>query len=348
MPIPRLGALLALIALLGPMAGCSRPQFYQSQSYVFGTLVQVSVQGRDRARAQRLVGHVLHQFDTLNRQWHAWHPSELTRLDAAFAQGPQPVPLPPGLGPMLADATRFSLRSGGLFDPAIGKLIRLWGFEADTFRPVRPDPAEIARLVRAHPEMTDIHVQGQTVYSTNPQVRLDFGGYKGYALDLAARYLRAHGVTSALINIGGNIQAIGRHGGRSWRVGIQDPRRPGPIAVTPLRDGESIGTSGDYERYFILDGKRYCHIIDPRTGYPAQGVESVTVIAPPGPLSGALSDAASKPIFIAGTRGWRAAARRMGIKDVMLIDDRGQVYLTQSMARRLHFVEKGLILHVVP
>ena len=102
---------------------------------------------------------------------------------------------------------------------------------------------------------------------SQPRVKLDLGGYaKGYALDRAAEILKSQGIHNALINIGGNVLALGTHGTRPWRVGIQHPRKPGPLATLELRDGEAIGTSGDYQRYFELDGKRYCHLIDPRTG----------------------------------------------------------------------------------
>lgn len=344
----RTALLLSLLALLA-LAGCDRePPLYQQQGYVFGTLVEVSIYGESQARAQQLAGHVLRDFDRIQHTLHAWKPSALTRMNAVLAKSPARGALDPALGPVIRDATRFYRMSGGLFDPAIGNLIKLWGFESDRAVARLPDPKAIERLVRADPKMTDVVLDGDEFYGKNPAVRLDFGGYKGYALDRAAAYLRGQGVKAALINIGGNIMAIGRPGNRAWHVGIQDPRRPGPIATLDLRDGEAIGTSGDYQRYFMLNGVRYCHIIDPRTGYPAQGVRSATVIAPPGPLAGALSDAASKPVFISGVKGWRRAARAMGVKDVMLIDDRGAVYLTATMKRRLHFLESGLTLHEVP
>ena len=135
-----------------------------------------------------------------------------------------------------------------------------------------------SRRTRAWPISSSRAIQ---FYSTNPAVQLDLGGYaKGYALDVAAAILQAHGVKNALVNIGGNVIALGTHGDRPWRVGIQHPRKPGTLATLDLHDGEAIGTSGDYQRYFELDGKRYCHLIDPRTGHPAHGMQSVTVLIP--------------------------------------------------------------------
>ena len=332
----RLMGVFALLLLT--LAGCAKPPLYTQESYVFGTRVEVSIYGEPEAKARRVTAQVLRDFDEMHHSLHAWEPGTLERMNGIFALSPSKAAIAPGMIPIIRDATRYSEQSQGLFNPAIGNLIRLWGFQSDTFKAKLPDPAKIAELVRANPQMRDIVIDGILFHSTNPAVRLDLGGYaKGYALDVAASYLRSQGVKNALINIGGNILALGQHGDRPWRVGIQNPRAPGPIATLELRDGEAIGTSGDYQRYFEVGGKRYCHIIDPRTGWPAQGVQAVTVLIPPSAHAGTLSDVASKPIFIAGSRGWRAAAQRMGVADVMFIDGKGHVQLTDSMKQRLHF-----------
>jgi thiamine biosynthesis lipoprotein len=188
--------------------------------------------------------------------------------------------------------------------------------------------------------MEDLTVLGNRVTSSNPEVRIDFGGYaKGYALDRAADILRDAGIRNALVNVGGNILALGRRGDTPWRVGLEDPRGPAGeahlLGTIELADGEAIGTSGDYRRYYVVDGKRYAHIIDPRSGYPATGVRSVTVVVSPRPGAGALSDAASKPLFIAGASGWREAAEKLGITQALLVDDEGRLHVTPELAQRL-------------
>lgn len=328
----------ALLLLVLALAGCGKPALYSQESYVFGTRVEVSIYGEPEDKARRVTAQVLRDFDQMHHTLHAWEPGTLSRMNQIFSLSPAQAAIAPGMIPIIRDATRYSIQSGGLFNPAIGNLIRLWGFQSDHFEAKLPDPAAIQALVKANPRMQDIVVDGIMFHSNNPAVRLDLGGYaKGYALDMAAAYLRSQGVHNALINIGGNILALGRHGDRPWRVGIQHPRKPGPIATLDLYDGEAIGTSGDYQRFFELNGKRYCHIIDPRTGWPAQGVEAVTVLLAPGPHAGTLSDVASKPIFIAGVSGWRQAAQQMGVSQAMLIDDHGKVYLTPAMQKRLNF-----------
>jgi thiamine biosynthesis lipoprotein len=282
---------------------------------------------------------VLSDFDQLHRTLHPWEAGTLERINGILAlatpEAPAQASVPPGVLPILQDATRLSELSEGLFNPAIGNLVRLWGFHSDTFEPRLPDPSAIERLVKAHPQMSDLHLKGLTLTGTNPAVRIDLGGYaKGYALDLAADYLKSQGVKNALINIGGNVMALGSKGGEPWKVGIQHPRKAGALAVLELHDGEAIGTSGDYQRFFEVDGKRYCHLIDPRTGWPADQAQAVTVIAS-GPHAGTLSDVASKPMFIAGPTDWRRMATRIGISEALFVAADGRVSVTRALNQRL-------------
>lgn len=348
----RRAALFWLMLAVGilNLGGCGqRDALYTQQSYVFGTLVEVSIYGEPEDVSRRVTAQVLADFDHLHQSLHAWKPSTVGRMNSIFLQSPARAAAAPGMIPIIEEATNYYRMSGGLFNPAIGKLVKLWGFQSDEFKPVLPPQAEIARLVASNPNMDDIVIEGIEAYSKNPDVQLDLGGYaKGYALDLAADYLRSQGIKNALINIGGNIIAMGRHGDRPWRVGIQHPRQAGTIATMALQDGEAVGTSGDYQRYFEVNGRRYFHIIDPRTGYPAFGTQAVTVVAPPGSRAGTLSDVASKPIFIAGKNDWREAARKMGINQAMRIDEDGTVYVTESLKARLEFTSPAPKVRVVP
>ncbi len=327
----RLAFLLFLLAL----NGCGKEPLYQQESFVFGTQVEVSIYGETDAKARAAAAAVLQEFDRLHREFHAWKPGPLMTLNAAIARGERHQ-VSPELAATIRDATQLSEASDGLFNPAIGQLIALWGFQNDEFKPVQPDPKKIAALVRAQPRMRDLTVDADNfVSSKNPTVQLDFGGYaKGLALDNALRILRAQGVKHALVNIGGNIIALGKHGSRPWHVGVRHPRTPSALIELDLNDGEAIGTSGDYQRYFELNGQRYCHIIDPRTGYPATHTQSLTVLAAPGPRAGVLSDAASKPGFIADISEWEAALKRLGIEAAIRVDESGKIAMSAAMTRR--------------
>lgn len=342
----RLARLIALAAVL-LLTACGKEPLYQEQGYVFGTLVDVSIYGEDEARARQAASDVLHEFQRLHDMLHAWQPSELSGLNAAFARG-EDKDISPELEAMLHDAAQLAQQSQGTFNPAIGQLIELWGFHADEFKPVQPDEAQVAQLVANNPQMGDIVFGQGKAQSRNPAVQLDLGGYaKGYALDRAAMLLKQRGIRHALINIGGNILALGQHGKRAWRVGIQHPRKSGALATLELHDGEAIGTSGDYQRYFESGGKRYCHLIDPRSGYPVQGVRAVTVLTR-GARAGVLSDVASKPLFIAGTGGWRAAAQQMDLSEAMLVDAQGVIHLTAALQKRLEFTDKDVRTEAAP
>lgn len=341
--------LAALLALL--LAACGRPVPVMQEAFVFGTRVEVQVFGVSEAAGHAALGEVLREFDRLHRSYHAWKPSELTELNAAIATG-QAHPASAELLQLLRSAQALAQRSDYLFDPALGRLIALWGFHTDDFQPVLPDDAALKKLVAAKPSSADLVIEGALVRSNNPAVALDFGGYlKGVALDRAASLLKARGIRNALVNIGGNVLALGSKGETPWRVGIRHPRAEltgdSVLAVLELRDGEAIGTSGDYQRYFELDGRRYSHLIDPRSGAPAVGTQALTVLIPPAADAGLRSDVLTKPLFIAGAR-WPELAQRLGVSQVLRVDAEGRIYATPAMRERLHFERDNLPIQVVP
>jgi FAD:protein FMN transferase len=305
------------------------------QGHVFGTQVAISIYDDSEQRAQELGAQVLNEFDRLHHKFHAWQPSQLTALNDSIARG-EVYEADQEMVDLLKSATVLSEQSGNLFNPAIGHLIRLWGFQSSDIIEHGPAPEEISRWVNADPRMTDLVFNGTRISSRNKAVMLDLGGYaKGYALDQAAKILRTAHVKAALVNTGGNILAIGQPGDRPWKVGIRDPRGEGSIASVELHDNEAIGTSGDYQRYFMKDGKRHPHIIDPRTGQTVDLVASVTIIASGGSDAGLRSDGNSKPLFIAGPQQWKAMAQHLGLKEVMLIDANRHVEMTPAMQERM-------------
>ena len=344
---PVLNLLLWGLAAL-VLAACGRTPLQEQQAYVFGTRVEVIVVSEQPEQGRQAIAAVLREFDRLHRAYHAWQPSELRSLNEAIAAG-KAHPVTPELAGFIGEAQALAGQGDFLFDPGIGSLIQLWGFQADEFKAELPWESDITDWLVSQPSIADIAIDGTTIRSRNRNVALDFGGYlKGVALDRAANILRDMGIRNALINIGGNVMALGSKEGRKWRVGIQHPRQPGPLATVMLEDGEAIGTSGDYQRFFEVDGKRYPHLLDPRTGYPADHTQAVTVLIPPDPKAGTLSDAASKPIFIAGPDGWRAMARQMNVGNVLRIDRDGRIFVTEALHRRLDFLGKPPEMTVTP
>ena len=339
--------IVALCALC--LLACQRPGLQQQEAYVFGTRVEVIVADASPEQGRQAIATVLREFDRLHQAYHAWQPSELTALNAAIAAG-RPHRVSPELAGLIRNAQAIAARGDHLFDPGIGRLVALWGFQSDTFKPQRPAAEALAAWRAARPSIAHLQISpDHVVTSRNPQVALDFGGYlKGWALDRAATLLRAQGINNALINIGGNILALGSKGGRPWRVGIQHPRQPGPLASLALHDGEAIGSSGDYQRYFELEGRRYPHLLDPRSGEPVQHTQAVSVIIPAGPEAGTLSDATSKPLFIAGPQAWREGARNQGLQLFLRVTAEGTVQVSAALKSRLEFADHNYQVETLP
>ncbi len=328
------GTRLSLILLLTVvLCGCSNPEtVYQQRFFALGTLIEVSIYGADPALAARASDQIEQDFHAMHTDWHAWQPGILSTINEQLANM-EPVTLDATMLPLLQEAGRLSQLSGDLFNPVIGKLIALWGFH-DNALPIGtlPDPAAIAALVAQAPVVADVSITGNRLVSHNPAVSYDLGAFaKGYALDRAIERLRELGINNAIVNAGGDLRAIGQHGERPWRIGIRHPRQDGILASVEISGDASVFTSGDYERFFEVDGKRYHHIIDPRSGYPANKTTSVTIIHD----NAATADAAATALFVAGPDDWVTIARNLHIRFVMLIDTDGIIHMNPAMQSRI-------------
>ncbi len=326
---------LLLLFITLSVAGCSpEPQRHDYQLYVFGTLVDISLWDVDEARASEAIATIGSDFQRMHREWHAWEPGPLVSLNESIAAGRE-AEVPESLLPIIEQSQQLFRQSDGLFNPAIGGLLGLWGFQSSE-RPNGPPPAAeaIAAWVASAPGMDDLHISDGVLRSDNPQVQLDFGAFaKGYAVDLAIERLRAMGIENAIVNAGGDLRAIGSKSGEPWRIGVRHPQGNGVLAAIAVQGDEAVFTSGNYERYREYEGVHYTHILDPRSGMPVEGVTSVTVIHD----NGAVADAAATALVVAGPEEWPRIARQMGIKYVMLVDDAGTVYLNPAMRERVDF-----------
>jgi len=256
--------------------------------FAMDTVVELTSVGGDRApeAARRAVKDVEGWADCYESG------AELYRLNLSAGGGP--VRVSKGLAEVLEVALRVAEKSGGAFDPTVLPLIEAYGFNGEKYRV--PGNGEIAEIL-PHVDYRRIGLNGDSV-EIPEGFALDLGGAaKGYAVDRALDAMKAAGAEAGLVNIGGDISAFGeRAGGGPWTIGVQHPRAPGELfAVLELQDG-AVATSGDYERYFVVDGVRYHHILDPKTGRPARGLVSVTVTAP----SCVLADAYATAVFVLG------------------------------------------------
>ncbi len=325
---------MAFILLL--TSACSQANDVHETRFIMGTLVKFTI-----APAE----HADKQSDSDIAAAISAAANEMQRIEDAFTiYGEQSnavkifnattpntaVALPEEVASLLQRALLIKQQSQGAFDPVLGGLNLLWGFSA-TDAPTTPPSAEA--ITQALPPR---HCIEQTTMAngkagwlrTDTRCLLDFGAIaKGYAIDQGINILRQHGITNAIINAGGDIRLIGKHGDKAWRIGIRHPRQQGKMIATLQLEGDvSIVTSGDYERFFIYHGKRYHHLINPQTGWPAQTAQSVTIIA----KNAMLADAWSTAVFIQGKQGMSQQSQLK--QQVLLIDQSGKRF--GSLKRR--------------
>ncbi len=340
----RLRTLLLLLGLL-TLSGCigNKNPATSERILAFGTLIDVTIVGTPKKEAKAALHKLQELFTRLHRDWHAWEEGPLKEINQQLACG-QPVTPSPLLLPLLQRAIPLAEASDHLFNPAIGELIDLWGFQGKPGACDRlPDAQSVQTLVQGNPRLSDLIWQGDQLVSSNPAVQLDFGAIgKGYGVDLAIDLLRQEGIDHAMVNAGGDLRAIGNRSGRPWRIGIKHPDGS-VLGAVEIQGDESVFTSGNYERQYRCNGKVYHHIIDPRSGYPVRGTDSVTVIH----SDATTADAAATALFIAGPDRWQEIAQRMGIDEVALLDDRGYLHLTPAMEKRLKLLNHKLRLKVV-
>lgn len=331
--------------------GYSRDPLVRDE-YVLDDHVTITAYGKDRGRVEEAVEEAFRELRRIDGIANRYNPeSELHRLNERAAS--EPVPVSDELWEMIAVSGEIYEASGGLFDVTVGPLVDLWDVVGRGERGDPPPSAEEVEEARKKVgfDLLRLDPEERTVFFTRPGMIIDLGGMaKGYALDRAADILRGKGVEAGVINMISTSLFVGekpeKAGGPRWTMAIENPRPEGEESTEGTEGGDFLGvfrlpgdtyvsTSGDYQRYFEYGGIRYHHIVDPRTGYPAQGVISVTVI---GSRDGAWSDALSTAVFVMGyPRGLEWVEDMVGIEAV-LVDGEGGVHATagaESMAEYL-------------
>ncbi|WP_242972557.1 FAD:protein FMN transferase [Lachnoclostridium sp. An169] len=314
-----------LAALL--FTGCSslgavNEEPVQSDLFAMDTYMTFTAYGDG---AEQALADVEERIKELEGEWSVTDEgSEIYRVNHS---GGAPVELGADTAGIVSFALEMAEETGGALDPTIYPVLTAWGFTTDENR--IPSQEEIDSLLE-HVGYEKVEMSGNQI-SLPEGMEIDLGAVgKGYAGDLAAEIIREKGITSALLDIGGNIQAVGsRPGGGDWRLGIQNPFGDGQIGLLTVSDC-AVVTSGNYERYFIgEDGKRYCHIIDPKTGYPVDnGLASVTVITEEGRRGDALSTA----LFVMGAEEAENYWRDNSGFELIIITEEGKVLITEGVS----------------
>jgi thiamine biosynthesis lipoprotein len=308
-----------------------------SRTYAaMGTEVTYSAFTADDPRAARAFAAAydeIRRVELLMTDWERPGQPESDVVRINKAAGKQAVEVSAETIDVIQQSLEMSRRSHGAFDITFAAMKGLWKFDEDMEKKL-PPADEIARrrkLINWRDVIVD--AKAHTVKLRRPGMRLGLGGIaKGYAVDRCAAVLRGEGLSDFMVQAGGDLFVAGSKGGVPWKVGIRDPRGRADqtIGWMPIRD-HAFSTAGDYERAFVIDGKRYHHIIDPKTGYPATASREVTVFAPTAFLADALDDAA----FIMGPKAGLALVDGTPDCAAVIVDAQNQVWMSKSLEGKL-------------
>lgn len=322
----RLAAATVVLVLLGCMPGESD---HEATFHVFGTEVEVKLRSVSQAHADGAFQVLGPEFRRMHREWHPWERGALADLNRELARGGRAVTTP-DLVELARAGRRFERESLGRFNPAIGALVRLWGFHTSDYPITDPPPSDeaIAEVLVQHPEMQSLVIDERSIRSRSVGIRLDFSGLaKGLAVRQACELLAELQIRDAMINAGGDVLVCG-HTERPWRVAIRDPAG-GVLTTVEITEPLAVFTSGNYHRYGDFDGTRYAHILDPFTGRPVDQIMQATVVHAD-PLR---ADAGATALVVAGTGQWRMIAERMGLDQAIVVDADGRVEATMGLNR---------------
>jgi FAD:protein FMN transferase len=317
---PALLLYLTLMICLGTPPS-ALADWYRQQADIMGTRVAVELWHSDAALAERCSAQVIGEMQRIDARMSSYKPSsELSRINANAAS--RDVELSAELQYLISRSIHFSGISHGAFDITYASV----GYRYDYRKHQQPGAEWLAERLPAI-DYRHIRLDNGKIHFNNAAVRIDLGGIaKGYAVDRAIELLRQCGITRAMVSAGGDSRIIGDREGRPWVIGIRHPRDPEGIALRlPLSD-TAISTSGDYERYFLDNGERIHHIINPKTGRSADASWSATVIGP----DAMTTDALSTTIFILGAVEGLALVESLAEIDAIIIDNNGKVHYSSG------------------
>lgn len=300
------------------LAGCSQVSSVKETRVLMDTFCEISCYSNDRNNAIAAMDAAFREMQRIESIFSKFDENSAVSKINRLA-GEEKVNVSKEVFNLTEDSIYYSQISGGAFDITVAPLMDIWGFVSR--HKAIPDKEAIDNALRSV-GYKDIELDSKesSIRFLNKGTKIDFGGIaKGYAVDRAKDVLVSHGIKDALINLGGNMFALGgAHGKKNWKIGVQDPRNKSKLLKSFELNDRAISTSGNYERFFEIGGKRYSHIINPITGEPCQGIISVTVAAD----SGEASDALSTAIFVMGEeKGLSLAKSIQGIEVMMLKED---------------------------
>ena len=300
-----------------------------------GSELRLTAWTADEAGGVAAFDEVFAEFDRLEALLSIWRDgSDVQRLNAAA--GLHPVTVSTETLEVLAMARQVGDWTDGKFDVTFAALSDLWKFDHDQDNTIPSAGAIRQRLPLIDYRSVDFDLRAKTAFITQTGMRVHFGGIgKGYAVDRAVASLRRRGLADFMVQAGGDMYVAGRRGDRMWRLGIQDPRGPGDSIFASLELSDAtFTTSGDYERFFIKDGRRYHHIIDPDLGEPASGCRSVTIVSD----RAVVADGLSTGVFVLGPARGMALIERLPQVEGVIVTAENQVLVSSGLKDRLTII----------
>ncbi len=301
-----------------------------------GSELRLKVWTTDPAKFEIAFNSISGEFDRLEGLMSTWKDgSEIQALNQAA--GKHPVPVGTDVLNVLITARHVSEWTSGKFDVTWGAMSGLWKFDYQNKDGTIPDSREIEqRRKLINYRDLELDEKAGTAFLRRDGMIANLGGIgKGYAIDRAVEILRQQGLHDFMVQFGGDMYVAGKSGDRPWKLGIQDPRgQENQIFATVELKDETFSTSGDYERYFIKDGKRYHHIIDPASGAPAEASRSVTIVA----KNATLADGLSTGIFILGPERGMAVIEQLPGVEAVIVGSNNKVVVSSGLKDRLHML----------
>ncbi|MDI6601179.1 MAG: FAD:protein FMN transferase [Thermoanaerobacteraceae bacterium] len=329
--------LLIMALVVQGCTGAAKEEPVTKNGFMLDTNIEVTAYG-EKTKAEKAVDDALACIRDIDNKMSPELPSSYV-VKINEAAGKDYVKVDDETFYVIKEGIKYGDLTGGMFDITVGPLVRLWGIGTDHARvPAREEIDEVLRLIDYR--RVNINESNKEVKLPQAGMRMDLGGIaKGYAADAVKEILNKDDIKSALINLGGNIYAVGsKPDGSEWRIGIQDPfnSRGDYIGIVRVKD-KSVVTSGNYERYFEANGKRYHHIFDLSTGYPSEnGIVSTTIISDRS-IDG---DALSTSVFVLGVdKGLKLVEPLDGVEAVIITSDK-KVYTTSGAKSILEITNK--------
>jgi len=304
-------------------------EYLTTEIYSMNTVIQINISGKDKKDA---TDAVTQEINFLNQKFDDFSPqSDVSKINDNA--GKNAVEVDNVTIEIISKALECYKETDGAFNISVAPLSKLWGFKGNELRvPLESEIKQTINLVN----INDLIIEGNKVMLRKTGEAIDLGGIaKGYTLDKIKEILPKYNLKSAIINMGGNILTYGISNKGNWLIGIKNPREDGVVGKITIKGSKFISTSGDYEKYFIENGKRYCHIIDPSTGLPSDKIVSVTVVSD----KGYLGDAFSTAFFVLGKEKSLELANKSGV-EIIGFDKNLNPFFTDGIKNEVN-IEKG-------